>query len=290
MKLGISSYCLLPALNSGEMTILDVLEWAKNHGCDHVELVPYGFTLVDNPDLADQVAKKAEELGLELSNYCMPANFVHDTREAFEAEVARVKEHVDLLHRMGIKSLRHDVTAFHVTPEEATMMSFYNNLPQIVEGAQLIADYAAQFGITTTIENHGWVVQHSDRVQLVYHLVDRENFKVTLDIGNFLCVDELPLIGVAKNLPYASHVHFKDFYYRPFYEPPGEGKLFKTVNGNFLRGAIFGQGELPVREILRLIKQSGYNGYVSLEFEGMEECKEGTRIGLDNIRRIWSEV
>ncbi len=290
MKIGISSYCLVDALYRDEMSILDVMQWAKDNGCDHIEFVPYGFTLVDNLDLADQVTKKAEDLGLEISNYCMPANFIQETKEEFEAEIARLKEHVDLLHRMGIKSLRHDVVAFKSTPEEANIDNFNKRLPLIVEGSQRIADYAAQFGITTTIENHGWGVQHSDRVQLVYHLVNRENFKVVVDVGNFLCVDEIPIVGVMKNLPYASHIHLKDFYYRPFYEDPGEGRWFKTVNGNFLRGSIFGQGDLPAREILRLIKQSGYDGYLSLEFEGMEDSKEGTRIGLDNIRRLLSEV
>jgi len=290
VKIGISSYCLLSALRNGEMTILDVVQWAKDNGCEHIELVPYGFTLIDNPELADQVTKKAEELDLEISNYCMPANFCQETEAEFEAEVARVKEHVDLLHRMGIKTLRHDVVAFQTTPEGANIQSFNRLLPQMVEGSQRIADYAAQFGITTTIENHGWVVQHSDRVQRLYQLVDRENFKVTVDVGNFMCVDELAIIGVMKNLPYASHIHLKDFYYRPFYEDPGEGRWFKTVNGNFLRGSIFGQGDLPVREILGLIKQSGYDGHLSLEFEGMEECKEATRIGLNNIRRILDEV
>ncbi|NLK07254.1 MAG: sugar phosphate isomerase/epimerase [Firmicutes bacterium] len=290
MKIGMSSYCLLAALRKGEMDILEVIQWAKDNGCEHIEFVPYGFTLVDNPELADAVVKKCAELELEISNYCMPANFVHDTKEEFEAEIARVKEHVDLLVRMGIKSLRHDVISFRVTPEEADIHHFNKNLPSIVEGTQRIADYAAQFGITTTIENHGWAVQHADRVQRVYQLVNRANFKVTLDVGNFLCVDEQPLIGVIKNLPYASHIHLKDFYYRPFYEDPGEGRWFKTVNGNFLRGSIFGHGDVPTKEIVRLIKESGYDGTVSLEFEGLEECKEGTRISLDNIRRFWNEV
>ena len=77
--------------------------------------------------------------------------------------------------------------------------------------------------MTTTIENHGFSVQASDRVQRVLHAVDRPNFKTTLDIGNFMCVDENPIIGVMKNIPYASLVHFKDFYFRPYDEYPGKG-------------------------------------------------------------------
>jgi sugar phosphate isomerase/epimerase len=42
--------------------------------------------------------------------------------------------------------------------------------------------------------------------------------------------------------------------------------------------------------MLRIIKESGYDGYVTLEFEGMEECREGTKLGLENLKRIWDEV
>ncbi|MBM0066937.1 sugar phosphate isomerase/epimerase family protein [Alkalicoccobacillus gibsonii] len=290
MKAGISTYSLLEAIESGEMDILDVLHWTADHGGEHVEIVPYGFTLVDNESLAAKVREKAEELGLLLSSYSMPADFVKDTEEEFEQEVDRVKKHVDLLHFMDIRHLRHDVTAFTLPPEKRTIEYFENNLPRMVEGSQRIADYAAAFSITTTIENHGMAVQHSDRVQRVLQAVNKPNFKTTLDIGNFMCVDEDPLVGVTKNLPYASLVHVKDFYIRPSYEDPGAGKWFKTANDNNLRGSIFGQGDLPVRELLKRIKQSGYDGFLTLEFEGMEECRLGTRIGLDNLKRLWEEL
>lgn len=103
-------------------------------------------------------------------------------------------------------------------------------------------------------------------------------------------MDEDPLVGVKKNLPYASLIHVKDFYFRPFYEDPGAGKWFKTSNGNYLRGAIVGHGDINMRKIMKLIKDSGYNGCITLEFEGMEECKEACRIGMDNVKRFWEEV
>lgn len=290
MKIGLSTYSLLDAINAGEMDILDVVEWIADNGGEHMEIVPYGFTLVDNIELADAVREKAKEVGIELSNYALPGNFVQETEEEFEQEVARLKEHVDLIHRMGIKHMRHDVIAFSLPPEKRTIAHFEESLPKIVEGSQRIADYAAQFGITTTIENHGAAVQHSDRVQRVIQTVDRPNFKTTLDIGNFLCVDEDPIVGVKKNLPYASLIHFKDFYIRPFDQNPGGGKWFRTANDNYLRGAIVGQGDINIRTIVKLIKDSGYDGYVTLEFEGMEECREASRIGMENLKRLWDEA
>ncbi|WP_422657459.1 sugar phosphate isomerase/epimerase family protein [Paenibacillus sp. EC2-1] len=290
MRVGVSTYSLLNAIKSGEMTVLDVIDWIAENGGEHMEIVPYGFTLEDQPELADAVREHAAKAGITLSNYSMPANFVQEDEEAFEAEMARVKRHVDTVYRLGMKHMRHDVTAFTLPPEKHGIDYLENNLDQIVEGCRIIADYAAQYGITTTIENHGVSVQASDRVQRVLHAVNRPNFKTTLDIGNFLCVDEQPLVGVARNLPYASLVHVKDFYIRPFDQDPGGGDWFRSSHGNYLRGSIFGQGDIDVRRVLRLIKESGYDGDITLEFEGMEECREATRIGLENLRRIWDEI
>ncbi|NGP44628.1 sugar phosphate isomerase/epimerase [Bacillaceae bacterium SIJ1] len=290
MKVGLSSYSLVRLIRDEEMTILDAVDWVAENGGEHMEIVPFGFTLVDHFALADQVKERAAEKGIELSCYSILANLLHEDDAAYEEEVARIKEHVDVANRLGVKLMRHDVTAFRMTPDEMTIHHFNDFLPRIVEGSQRIADYAAQYGITTTIENHGFSVQQSDRVQTVIRAVDRENFRSTLDVGNFLCADEDPLVGVRKNLPLTVNVHFKDFYIRPFYENPGGGAWIRTVNENYLRGAIVGHGDIPIRQVIRLIKDSGYDGYLTIEFEGMEHPFEGSKIGMDNVRRFWNEA
>ena len=198
MKLGISSYSLVRELRDEKMTILDVIQWVKDNGGEHLELVPYGYTVLGNEELADQIREKAASVGIELSAYSLPANFVQETEETFLEEVERLKAHVDIVNRMGIKIMRHDVTAFTLKPEEKNIHYFNEHFSKMVRGSQLLADYAAQFGITTTIENHGFNVQSSDRVQSVIHAVNRDNFKTTLDVGNFLCIDEDPLVGVRR--------------------------------------------------------------------------------------------
>lgn len=85
-------------------------------------------------------------------------------------------------------------------------------------------------------------------------------------------------------------VHIKDFYYRPASSPYlGEG-WFQTASGNYLRGAISGHGDINLYDIIHVIKQSGYDGYISIEFEGMEECKQATKISLNNVQNIWNEI
>jgi inosose dehydratase len=287
MKLGLSTYSLSRAIQAKQMDVLQAIQWIKNNGGEHVEIVPVGFSLDDNPALIDAIREKARKIHIDISNYAIGANFITDDQDAYEREIERVMRQVDIAHRLGIKSMRHDV-AWRPIPESG-IMNFEADLPRLVEACQQIADYAAQYGMTTNVENHGFYVQASDRVQRLVELVNRPNFKTILDIGNFMCVDQDPVVSVKKNLPYAFMIHLKDFYLRPAHQNPGEG-WFRTAGDNYLRGAIVGQGDMDMRTILSLIKKFGYNGYISLEFEGMEDCLAGSKIGLDNARRIWEEV
>ncbi len=287
MKLGLSSYSLSRAIQDGQMTILEAIRWIAAHGGEHIEIVPIGFDLLQNSALIDDIVNEAQASGIAISNYAVGNNFITDNEEQLAERVAELKRHVDIASRLGVKLMRHDVASRPIP--ETTIQQFEQDLPLLVQASREIADYAAQYGITTSVENHGYYIQAADRVQRLVREVDRPNFKTTLDIGNFMCVDENSVVSLKKNLPYASIVHLKDFYWRPSYQDPGEG-WFKTAAGNYLRGAITGHGDIDMREVLRVIKHSGYDGYISIEFEGMEDCQLGSRIALANIRRLWNEI
>jgi len=288
MKVGLSTYSLQQALDRKELNVPDAIRWIADQGGEHVEIVPMGFSLIDNPELIDEIKAVAKEVGIDISNYAIGANFaVQEDAEALEQEIQNVMRHVDVAAALGVKLMRHDV-AFRPAPE-GTVAQFEIDLPELVKACQRIADYAAGFGITTSVENHGYYVQSSERIQRLLHETARSNFKTTLDVGNFLCVDEDPVSAVKNNIPYASIVHAKDFYWRPSYRNPGEG-WFQTSHGNYLRGAIVGHGDIDMPEVFRVLKQSGYDGYISVEFEGMEDCKTASRIAMDNVRRLWEEA
>lgn len=287
MKLGLSSYSLSRAIGAGEMNIADVINWIAEQGGQHVEIVPIGFELTGNPELVEHIRKTAEAAGIEVSNYAIGAQFLQPTREDFKREVERVKEQVDIAAALGVKLMRHDVAS--LPPAEATDERFERDLPALVEACAIISEYAEQYGITTSVENHGYYIQAHKRVQRLVAEVNRPNFRTTLDIGNFMCADENSVEAVRANIGIASMVHIKDFYLRGKDRNPGEG-WFRTAAGNYLRGAIAGHGDIDLYEVLRIVKSSGYDGYLSLEFEGMEDCRTGSRIGLANVARIWNEV
>ena len=67
------------------------------------------------------------------------------------------------------------------------------------------------------------------------------------------------------------HVHVKDFHFKSGNEIflPSKG-WFKSRGGNHLRGAILGHGTVPVWQCIKTLEENGYNGALSLEFEGIE--------------------
>lgn len=287
MKVGISSYSLSGAIKTGEMDILQVIQWIADNGGKHVEIVPSGYTLTDNDKLVKDVVKKAADVGIDISSYTIGGNFITANRADFDKEVERLKKEVDIANALGVKLMRHDVAYRSI--EESTLDNLDSDLPLLAEGCAAVADHAKKYGITTSVENHGRHIQGSERVRRLLKAVGRDNFKTTVDIGNFLCVDENPVCALKNNIKYASMVHLKDFYFRAEAKNPGEG-WFPTSGGNYLRGAIFGHGDIDVYAALKVICDSGYDGYLSLEFEGMEDCKTGAKIGLANACRILKEL
>jgi sugar phosphate isomerase/epimerase len=284
MKLGVSTYSFWQAMQAGEMDVLQVIEQIADMGGEHVEIVPLGFDLTTHPELIEAIKRTAASAGIDISNYAIGANFAGLDESAFELEIERVQREVDIAAALGVKLMRHDVAS----SKDTSIRQFNVDLPRLAYACRRIADYAAPLGITTSVENHGYYVQASDRVQALINEVDRTNFRTTLDIGNFVCVDEDPIVAVRNNISYASIVHIKDFYRRPKTLNPGEG-WFRSAGGNYLRGAIVGHGDLDIRSAIGIVRQSGYDEYLSIEFEGMEPCVLGTRLALSNVRRFWDE-
>ncbi len=284
MKVGLSTYSLVKAINAGEMDLLEAIQWIADNGGEHVEFCPAGYSFSETPELIETAVSKAGEVGLDCSSYTIGANFIKDTEEAYRTEIDRVKSEVDIAGKLGVKFMRHDAGGRPIP--EATLENFEKDLPRVADACREVAEHAEQYGITTSVENHGYHFQGSERVARLVKAVDRENFRTLIDIGNFLCVDEDPYSAVQNNLPIASFIHMKDFYVRD--SVPCDG-FFKSAHGRSLRGAVVGTGDVDVPGIIKLIKESGYDNYISIEFEGWEDCRTGSKIGMANVRKLWDE-
>ncbi|SCB35658.1 sugar phosphate isomerase/epimerase family protein [Rhizobium multihospitium] len=290
MKVGLSSYSFRPLMQSGAMQIEDVFAWVGKHGGDHVELAtlsvaPEGqdlqYELADDAEMLKRLTGASQKSGIPLSGLCMSGNFIDDGERAFQLN--RLKRYVELCDKLGVRFLRHDVVPWSLRATEPGQ--FEAAFPAIADATHELAAHAGRYGVTTSVEDHGFFMNSSERIKRLLHAVNLPSFRLTVDIGNFLCVDENPLTGTRACLPHASFVHLKDFYVRQV--APGADWL-QTVGGQAIRGSVFGYGDLPVQSIVADIVASGYDGFVSLEYEGNEPTQYGCETGLKNAKAMFA--
>lgn len=285
MKIGASTYSLLKAIRAGDFDIAGSFDWLAESGAEHVEIVPVAeLSLEETPELAETLAARARACGLDISCYTFGASFIDRTPEQFAAEVARVKRQVDLAARLGTRLVRHDVASRPA--DQATDEAFARELPLLVDACGQVADHARRHGITTMIENHGFYVQGAARVLQLCREVARDNFRLLVDTGNFFAVEfGNTLRAIAECAPLAGMVHVKDHHIRTSAPVPPEGWRDRG-RGVFTQPAIVCEGDLGIPEAIASLRAAGYDGYLSLEYEGPEEACHANRRGLQNLRGL----
>ncbi|MCB2226528.1 MAG: sugar phosphate isomerase/epimerase [Desulfarculaceae bacterium] len=137
------------------------------------------------------------------------------------------------------------------------------------EALSPLAEKAESLGLALGVENH-WGIsgRPDDLLNLVYNINGGEisAFKtgICLDLDNWY-EDQDSYAGVAALAPSALHVHYKAYGGQPKQE---------ALKLNY-------QGKL------KLLKDAGYGGAFSLEYEGPEPALSGAVRASDVLRRIW---
>ncbi len=279
MKIAVSSYSFSQAFYDGRMTIMDVIPKAKELGYDGIEFVRQGQTDEEMKELAPKLKKQSEEYGMPIIAYMIGADFLLN---GLDAEVERLKKEVEFAALMGAPRLRHDST--NGVDAAGKKYEVEEALPIVAEGYRRVTEFAAGLGIHTMIENHGYYFQDSCRVKKLVETVNHPNFGWLMDMGNFMCADEVSVDAVTVAAPMAVHAHAKDFHYKAKGEYIPLQGWFGTRGGNALRGAIIGHGVVNVKKCLEILRATGYDGYLSVEFEGMEDCLMALKADIDNLR------
>lgn len=283
MKFSVSSYSFQRLLNSGKYTQLDLIGVAKEMGFDGIEFIDLMPTDgMSDLEYAAVLRDAAQKAGIEIVAYTIGADFLGE--KGWEAEAQRLFGQVDVAEALGAKLMRHDATG-GFKGEDAKYKSFDSALPILANGCRMVTEYAVQKGIATMVENHGYFCQDSVRVEKLVNEVANPNFGLLVDMGNFMCADDEPAKAVGTVAKYAKHVHAKDFHKKSGNGPdPGDG-FFRTRGGDYLRGAVVGHGDVPVYQCVQTLKRSGYDGYVTIEFEGVEDNEWAIKTGLENLKK-----
>ncbi len=280
MKASVSSYSFGPYNQS--LGILGVIDKAAELGFEGIEFVDFGFA-EHTEEVARSARERAEKAGIEIVAYAVGADLINAAN--IEDEIARLRQQLQFASWLGAPKMRPDIG--HRKVGAVTKMGYDDYIPMVSKACLEVTEYAEQLGIVTMTENHGYFSQDAARVERLINAVGHPNFGALVDVGNFMCADEDPTVSVGILAPYAKHIHVKDFFFKSGMETdPGTG-WFQTRAGNYLRGTIIGHGDAKVAQSLRTVKKTGYDGFVSIEFEGLEDHLFGLQVGLENLKRFF---
>ena len=270
MKHGVSTYSFDQLLSTGQLSLAGAIREAGAMGFDGVELA----NLTENyPYDPEELRAAACEAGVELCSWATSENFAAD----ISAQETALRAEIDRAAAMGCKVVRTDI--------------YHEDVPHpyaedVLAALRRLADYAQEKGILLVTENHGGYLVTPERLERLFQAVDHENFGLLCDFANFADANEDPARAVRLLKKHIRHVHVKDCHLLPgdrLY--PGEG-WYVTAGGDYWRCAIAGQGNLPLAQCMKTLLQSGYDGYLIQEFEGVEDCRMAIRAGLDYMKRL----
>jgi sugar phosphate isomerase/epimerase len=123
-------------------------------------------------------------------------------------------------------------------------------IERVAEGMQAIASYAEGKGVMVLQETHGNFAE-SRMLLSVFDRVTNSAAGVLWDIANPYEFGETPELTWSKIGRLVRHVHVKDI----------------VVKDGGLAPCLPGRGKVPMGEAVRLLKDSGYGGWLSFEWE-----------------------
>ncbi len=152
-----------------------------------------------------------------------------------------------------------------------------------VDGLGRLADYAEKAGINVIVENHGGYTSDGDWLLATIKKVNRKMVGILPDLGNFCvkrdsselyrgkCIEEYDKYKAVTNwMPYSKGVSAKTIDF--------------DANGNCV--------ETDYTRMLKIIKDSGFKGYIGIEYEGEklseEEGIKATKVLLERVTKAIS--
>jgi sugar phosphate isomerase/epimerase len=266
---------------AGETNLLQVADLAPSR---HVEL-----------------RRRLSELGVVLCGLSSSVRFDYREQTLREEQLRIGKAYIELAAALGARFVRVFGDVLPAEPHSAQEAT----LDQIADGLNRLGEFGATHQVDVLLETHG---DFADTA-VVRRLMPR----ITSPAAGILWDTHHPWKFFGEPLaetwnflrPWVRHTHWKDSVTHPADLLPSveddahsaeSAAALALMSGH--RDAdyvLFGGGEFPADEAARLLKQSGYAGWLSLEWEKMWHPQiEPPEIALSlfaaKIRALWARV
>ena len=248
---GCCAYSYGSYLGKGKMTMEQFIVEAVNLGVLGVDITTYWLKSTEPAYLAS-LRNFAYRHGMPFSGLAIGADLCQPEGSKRKEIIETVRKWVDATAIAGASHLRvfGDKLPAGATEEQGVQW--------VVETMKAACEYAASKGVILGLETHSGLSTRAANIVAILRGVDSPYAGCNLDISNFR---ENPYEQIQTCLPYATHAHIRDFY--------GEPKK-----------------PLDLDRVWQMFAQSGYKGYMSVEYEGEEDAMSGVPKLINKIKPL----
>lgn len=274
MKIAVSMWSLVSYARSGRIDAPGFVRYAATLGVPGVELLDVFWS--DREQQVPLVETALRETGLAVSAYAIGNDLVHPEADERGRQVRSIRDGVDMARRLGTGLLR------VFSGGEKPGVSPQQGHQWIVAGLREGAAYAAERGVTLALENHGLFAGRADQVRAIIEEVGSPALRANVDTGNFLLVNQDPADAARDLAALAAYVHLKDFRALR----PGEeaAESYSALDGSRYAGTAIGDGAVDLPAVLARLRDAGYDGWLSIEYEGTGDAREGLERSVQATR------
>jgi sugar phosphate isomerase/epimerase len=246
-------------------------------GFDGVELLLYQIeqnTLLSNSAM-QQIKRHAFRLGLPLCGMSTHQGFVTPDREKRQRNIDLTIGQIETCYQLGIPTMRVNTGRWGTSKSFDELMknrgieppldgyTDEDAFPWVIESLERCLPTAEKCGVVLGLENHWGLGLTPEGVTRIVDAVDSPWLQVTLDTGNFL---EDPYEKLEQLAPRAVFVQAKTYY--------GGGQWYEI--------------DIDYSRVAAMLRRHNYRGWISLEFEGMEDYRTAIPKSLALLRKAFA--
>jgi L-ribulose-5-phosphate 3-epimerase len=273
-RLGTSTYSFWHFAEE-KVPIEYVIEQAHRLGLDGVEILHVQMASEENQYL-QRLKRRAFELGLDIYCLSIHQDFVSPDPEERQRNIDHTLRCIEVAHKLGAPSIRLNSGRWGTVDSFDALMARGGIEPPIpsyseddafewvIESIQQCLPRAEDRGVVLALENHWGLTGTPEGVNRIAEAIDSEWLRVTMDCGNF--PDE-PYEKLALIAPRAVLVHVKTYF--------GGGEWYTL--------------DLDYGRIAEILRQVGFTGYISLEYEGREDPLTAVPKSIDLMRECFGD-
>ena len=272
--IGLSTYSLWRFRNNELRDMDRCLDLADEFGFDGVEILLYQLEQNELISRSQLMAykRRAQRLGLPLMGLSTHQGFLTPDRERRRFNVDRTIAQIEIAYHLGIPTMRVNTGRWGTSASFDELMANrgieppidgYTDedaYPWVIEAFERCLPTAERCGVVLGLENHWGLGLTPEGILRIVDAVDSAWLRITTDTGNFL---EDPYERLARLAPHTVLVQAKTYF--------GGGQWYTL--------------DLDYDRIGRILNEHGYRGWISLEFEGMEDFRTAIPKSLELLRR-----